>query len=542
MKRKLLLMCMATIAVCAWAQGPNSTGTYYQAADGKKGAELKTALCGILRGKYKNQQFDVESYGSNLNPYYAQTDYTPQNKIWDIYSVKKAYTVNDAISSGKEGDGWNKEHSLPKSWFGAVKSEPMYSDLFHLYPVDAWVNTNRSALPYAKVGSMSGHSENNFSIWGESGTPGVTGKVFEPNDHYKGDLARTYFYMVTCYEDKNFTQASDGAKMMENMTATTSSGAKNTYPGFKEWALNMLMEWAYNDQLTSKEVNRNEAVCLIQHNRNPFIDYPGLEEYIWGSMTDVEFSYDNYQIPEGYTFDIPEDAPDNGSDPGPGPGPGPDDPPTPSDGEFVYARITSTDELEEGAGYIIVCEDQNKAMGEHDFNQSIRLSVSLTTSEGMVATEVNKTDKPYEMILGIEGNNYTFYDATAEVYVAHTTNANKIHTVTSPTASGAQWTITFSGLDAIIKNTRNSSYSLQYNKQSPRFVCYTSSQQPVQLYKRQPVEEPGETTIAAYPVEQAGRNTIIYDLQGRVMGTTANGMPHLKKGIYIINNKKIIIK
>ena len=31
----------------AYAQGPNDSGTYYQDANGKKGAELKTALCGI---------------------------------------------------------------------------------------------------------------------------------------------------------------------------------------------------------------------------------------------------------------------------------------------------------------------------------------------------------------------------------------------------------------------------------------------------------------------------------------------------------------
>ena len=36
------------------------------------------------------------------------------------------------------------------------------------------------------------------------------------------------------------------------------------------------------------------AVYGIQNNRNPFIDYPGLEEYIWGDKKDVAFSYDNY--------------------------------------------------------------------------------------------------------------------------------------------------------------------------------------------------------------------------------------------------------
>ena len=56
----------------------------------------------------------------------------------------------------------------------------------------------------------------------------------------------------------------------------------------------MLMKWAKNDTVSTKEVNRNNAVYGIQKNRNPFIDYPGLEEYIWGDKKDVAFSYDHY--------------------------------------------------------------------------------------------------------------------------------------------------------------------------------------------------------------------------------------------------------
>ena len=53
------------------------------------------------------------------------------------------------------------------------------------------------------------------------------------------------------------------------------------------------MKWAKQDPVSEKEINRNEAVYGIQNNRNPFIDYPGLEDYIWGDKKDVAFSYDN---------------------------------------------------------------------------------------------------------------------------------------------------------------------------------------------------------------------------------------------------------
>ena len=59
--------------------------------------------------------------------------------------------------------------------------------------------------------------------------------------------------------------------------------------------MNMLMRWSREDPVSEKEIARNNAVYVIQNNRNPFIDYPGLEEYIWGSKVNVPFSYDNYE-------------------------------------------------------------------------------------------------------------------------------------------------------------------------------------------------------------------------------------------------------
>ncbi len=197
--------------------------------------------------------------------------------------------------------------------------------------------------------------------------------------------------------------------------------------------------------------------------------------------------------------------------------------------------------MEDGAGYIIVCESKNTAMAEQ--GTDIRNYVTLTTTNGAVTTEVNKNGKPYEFTLGVpSAGKYTFYDTTGKVYLAHTKNENKLHTATSATATGAQWTITFSGDsegNAVITNTRNTGYTIQYNSNSPRFACYTSSQNPVQLYKRQPVST-GITTEASFPVDKAKPNTIIYDLQGRKVGTTVNGTPHLKKGVYIMSGRKVI--
>ena len=88
-----------------------------------------------------------------------------------------------------------------------------------------------------------------------------------------------------------------------------------TYPGLTSWALRMLLKWSMNDPVSEKEINRNNAVYAIQNNRNPFIDYPGLEQYIWGSATDKPFSYDNYQQVEG-TTDVDPAGGDDDDDPG----------------------------------------------------------------------------------------------------------------------------------------------------------------------------------------------------------------------------------
>ena len=269
----------------AFAQGPNNSGTYYQAADGKKGAQLKTALCGIIYNRTER------TYG-DLWTDFQTTDKRSDGKVWDMYSNASNFefgTHQDKGSGGTtEGEYYNREHSWPNSWFGG-KVQPMYTDLHHMYPTDKLVNNKRGNNPFGETNG-SWKSKNDFSKLGSCTYPGYTGTVFEPNDEYKGDFARTYFYMVTCYEEKIpdwYTQygSKEGVK-------PTIDGSK--YPGLSAWQLEMLLKWAKNDPVSEKETNRNNAVYGIQLNRNPFIDYPGLEQYIWGDKKEVAFSYDHY--------------------------------------------------------------------------------------------------------------------------------------------------------------------------------------------------------------------------------------------------------
>ena len=263
------------------AQGPNGSGTYYRAAQGKQGAALKTALCAIVYNRKER------SY-ANLWTDFRSTDKRADGKVWDMYSAVTSYTfgTDQAGTYKKEGDVYNREHSFPKSWFGGDVM-PMYTDLNHLYPTDAFVNGKRSNYPFGETAGESYRSAGAFSKLGRCTCPGYSGTVFEPADEYKGDFARTYFYMVTCYEEKLadwYSQNSDVRPTLDG----------KAYPGLSAWQLSMLLKWAAADPVSEKEVQRNSAVYAIQRNRNPFIDYPGLERLIWGDCQSLPFSYDHY--------------------------------------------------------------------------------------------------------------------------------------------------------------------------------------------------------------------------------------------------------
>ena len=316
------------IALPAAAAAPNGTGTYYQKADGKKGSALKTELSGII------YQASAKVSYNGLWEAFKSTDVRSDGKIWDMYSNITNYTpVTSGSSYTKEGDCYNREHSFPKSWFGGDVS-PMYSDLNHLYPTDGKVNQERSNHPFGETNNPTYSSANSFSKVGPCSVSGYSGTVFEPNDEYKGDFARTYFYMVTCYEEKLPDWYSNYSDSRPTLDGTT-------YPGLTEWQLSMLLKWAKNDPVSEKEIARNDAVYSIQKNRNPFIDYPGLEQYIWGSMTEDAFSYDNYLAP---TFDNP-------------------DPDVPTSDGTTYKLVASTDLMVSGARYIIACGTKGTAAG-----------------------------------------------------------------------------------------------------------------------------------------------------------------------------------
>lgn len=254
---------------------------YYDSTDGLMKAALKTSLYNKIKGH-------TELSYTALWTAFRTTDVRADGKVWDIYSNTTNFvfgTNQDSGSGGtSEGQYYNREHSFPKSWFG--DATPMYTDLFHLYPSDKWVNNSRGNMPFGNVKDTTGFSANKYCVWGTSSESGSSLNVFEPGGDMKGDFARTYFYMVTRYENVVASWKSN---------ANTEMLGGNAYPALSSWAISVLLEWSRLDPVSAKERARNDAIYTnYQHNRNPYIDYPYLAEYVWGDSTTYAFHPSKY--------------------------------------------------------------------------------------------------------------------------------------------------------------------------------------------------------------------------------------------------------
>ena len=260
--QSLMLLLVAVLALQATAAIPNN---YYNSALGKNDQELMSSLHKIVRGHYM-------IYYSKLWEKFKTTDCNG-NIIIDRYSNSQfTYSENQCGQYSGIGQCYNREHSVPNSWWGAAQ-DTMYSDLYHMYPVDGWVNAERGNYPF---GDCANGSPRGTGKLGTCTHSGYSGTVFEVADEYKGDFARTYFYMVVRYMDRVGSWTQDKGSVV-----FTNSSYKHLTP----WAISQLLEWHRNDPVSTLESNRNEAVYGIQHNRNPFIDHPELAEYLWGNMT-----------------------------------------------------------------------------------------------------------------------------------------------------------------------------------------------------------------------------------------------------------------
>ena len=305
----LRLVCANIIFLIFSNASAQYQGNYYDEALGKTGKSLQKALAEIVTNDYRLTYYGKNgatepytdpnsgitytpncSYGDTCNTYKSVQflDRLMNDSTYDIYSYPccdiNIVTAYGTITNGQQCAGYSFEHAFCQSWFSPSQSNgtcehnynypfPTCSDLHHLFPTDHYINsTYHNNYPYGEVWAAVRISQNGTKM----GYPNIencadeikNSIVFEPANEFKGDIARALLYISVRYmnEDGNF--------------ATNSIVNKSQ---FKPWALEMLKKWHKADPVSQKEIDRNNTIFAIQHNRNPFIDHPEFVEMIWGS-------------------------------------------------------------------------------------------------------------------------------------------------------------------------------------------------------------------------------------------------------------------
>ncbi len=570
-KLKLIASCLLLLLGVSLHAYNRNLNTYYSNADGKKGAELKTALFNIMGNP------SVKSYGSLWTHYYA-TDRLPDNQVVDRYSYVKRYFTGQ---NGNQVSGMNKEHGIAQSWWGGGTTG-IGSDLHHVLPSDATANSNKSNYGMGVVTTINQKASNGCIKVGK-GTAGNNGTVnlWEPADEWKGDFARMYFYIVTAYEEKNLTQA-EGCNTMMN----------NSYPKLQQWAYELYIKWSKEDPVDEQERVRNNKVDSIQGNRNPFIDFPGLERYIWGDRKNEAVDLANYETPDsgntqvdatasfaveskalivGDTYQQQVTTDSNGEvsyessdsavasvDANTGlvtakavgtavitatvaatstyrstsasylirvTGNGGD--PQPADGD-TYERLT-TRPVDWAGTYLIVYEADGVAMngGLTEYDVANNTIPVVIAQEKITVTR--ETEAAEFVVAPMTDDKYSFRGASGK-YMGHNSGKNSVSASDSPIAN----TLSVTNGEATIVS--DGGYGLRYNAQSgqKRFRFYKSGQESITLYRRTSSSEPNG--IGEVADVKCQMSNVIYDLTGRRIRKV------VVPGLYIVDGKKVYMK
>jgi len=261
MKINKLLLAIAILTIFTmprvWGQGNYYNTVESQVANGLDCMPLKQALHDLI------DNHTVRDYFADLTPFICTYDIDANGTIIDRYKGTSYSCSGNSLPSAI-----NREHVLPKSWWGGSTTVTQYSDFHNLFPSDAVTNSDKSAYPLGLVSSsINGNYPyatfpmTNIGLDGQPCTninPGTNFDdfVFEPDNGYKGDFARIFLYMAVRYQDEIITQK-----------------------------LSMLLQWHNQDPPSALEIARNNAIALSAHqgNRNPFIDHPEYATLIWES-------------------------------------------------------------------------------------------------------------------------------------------------------------------------------------------------------------------------------------------------------------------
>lgn len=273
---RLLVAALLAVGVCGATVGNDDASDYYANIDPKAvDDDLKLQLKELINPHTVYDYDEVWNAFPSIDIYLPgyPCDSANASHIPDIYSTYCWSTEKD-VQGGecgnykKEGDCFNREHLWPKSWFGGFDNgQNAQTDLFELWPSDGYVNGLRGNLVFGDVDRTKEitYTSTAGCVIGTCDSSEFDGTCFEPDDEMKGDFARSYFYLATCYWNEWDCCDEDGTNGSD----------------IKPWLETVLRSWHKQDPVNDLEISRNNVIYSDwQHNRNPFIDHPEWVEQI----------------------------------------------------------------------------------------------------------------------------------------------------------------------------------------------------------------------------------------------------------------------
>lgn len=492
--------------------------SYYNSIDGTKGGEtLKNVLYNLIRN------MSTVSYGSGENNTWGAFYTTDaivsggMRQVADMYSDVVRYFG----SKGEAVSGMNIEHSVPKSWWGSTKNNA-YEDLHHLNPSDETANSRKSNYPMAELGSVSW--TNGITSVGKSVIAGTSQNAFEPADEYKGDFARTYMYMFTCYQNLTWQY-------------TWMNYENSSYPTLKPWAVELLMKWHRQDPVSQKEIARNNAVYVIQGNRNPYVDYPRLADFVWGdSINNTFYLYGG--VEDGSGNQTGSSSSSGGSDGDDISGGGDEGGNTP-----LYAAnftlVTNASSLSVGDTIIIASGSVALSTNQKSNNRG-EAAIEIASNNVEIAYISSDVQK-IVLEQGATSGTFAFNVGDGYLYAA-SSSKNLLRTQTAIDAN-ASWLITIGGdaLADIAAQGDNERNLLRYNTSASLFSCYKSGQELVNIYAKSRAVDSSVDNIEY----NSNKVVDVYNIAGVcvrrqvTLGEATEGLP---KGLYIVDRKKYYVK
>ncbi len=249
----ILIICLLSFRA-SFSQIPAG---YYDSANGLSGEALKAALNDIITNGH------IEISYEDAKDVLRDTDEDPNNTN-NVICLYTGWSYGK-YDFGNGSEEWNREHTWSKSHGDFGDYPPAGTDIHHLRPVDASVNSAKNNRDFDEGSEQYIDGSGPTQCYRSTDT-------WEPRPEVKGDVARMLFYMATRYEGENSEVDLEFVDYVNT--------APNNEPLYGK--LSTLLLWHENDPVDSWEISRNNKIHTHQGNRNPYIDHPEYVNLIWG--------------------------------------------------------------------------------------------------------------------------------------------------------------------------------------------------------------------------------------------------------------------